>query len=209
MSPENLRVGIDFDNTIVCYDEIFHRVALEKALIPRDTPKNKESVRDYLRQVGKEDVWTEMQGYVYGARMSDVSAFPGALDCISGLREKGIHVVIISHKTRHPYKGEAYDLHAAAREWLEANGLAESGPLGISSKDVFLKETKKEKLLQIGFCGCTHFIDDLPEFLADPAFPPNAQKMLFSPTRTDRSSLGKDMMSFKSWREIAEFLLAL
>ena len=56
MSPENLRVGIDFDNTIVCYDEIFHRVALERELIPRDTPKNKESVRDYLRQVGKEPI---------------------------------------------------------------------------------------------------------------------------------------------------------
>ncbi|MFA5159622.1 MAG: haloacid dehalogenase-like hydrolase, partial [Candidatus Omnitrophota bacterium] len=186
----------------------FHQVALEKGLIPDDIPKNKESVRDYLRQTDKEDIWTEMQGYVYGARMFDVPAFPGALDCIARLRKNGIPVFIISHKTRYPYKGETYDLHASAREWLEANGLLESGPIGISFKDVFLKETKQEKLLQIGACGCTHFIDDLPEFLADPAFPKNTKKLLFSPTRKESPSLNKDVMSFKSWQEIAQFLLA-
>ncbi|MFH0986200.1 MAG: haloacid dehalogenase-like hydrolase [Candidatus Omnitrophota bacterium] len=203
MSPENLRVGIDFDNTIVCYDYIFHHVALERGWISSDTPKNKESVRDSLRQAGKEDVWTELQGYVYGARMSDVSAFPGALECIAKLRLRSIPVVIISHKTRYPYKGEAYDLHEAARKWLEEHGLG-----GLFAKDVFLKETKQEKLAQIGDSGCTHFIDDLPEFLAEPAFPKGTRKLLFSPARTDRTSSGSDVMSFKSWREIAEFLLA-
>jgi len=203
-----IRVGIDFDNTIVCYDEIFYRVALERGLIPSDTPKNKESVRDSLRQAGKEAIWTEMQGYVYGARMSDVAAFPGALDCIAKLRGKGIPVFIISHKTRYPYKGEAYDLHAAARGWFEANGFSESGSLGISSRDIFLKESKQEKLLQIGACGCTHFIDDLPEFLAEPNFPKNTLKLLFSHTRTEGSLLGQDMTAYKSWREIADFLLA-
>ena len=206
MSAKNLLVGIDFDNTIVCYDDIFHRVASERGLISGNTPMNKDSVRDYLRQAGKEDVWTEMQGYVYGARMSDVSAFPGVLDCIAKLRSHGIPVFIISHKTRHPYKGEAYDLHAAAREWLEAHCLFGS-TVGMSSTDVYLKETKQEKLMQISACGCTHFIDDLPEFLAEPAFPKNTQKMLFSPSRTDGYPLAKDMIPFKSWCEITEFLL--
>ena len=199
MSAKNFTIGIDFDNTIVCYDKIFHQVASERGLIPRDTPMNKESVRDYLRKTGKEEIWTEMQGYVYGARMSDVSAFPGALDCIARLREKSIPVFIISHKTRHPYKGKAYDLHVAAREWLKVNSI----PL----KDVFLMETKQEKLEQIGKCGCTHFIDDLAEFLAEPAFPPKTQKLLFSPTRPKEYSPGNDMMSFRSWYEIAEFFL--
>ena len=29
-------LGVDFDNTIVAYDSLFHRVALERGLIPAD-----------------------------------------------------------------------------------------------------------------------------------------------------------------------------
>ena len=75
-----MRIGVDFDNTIVCYDGLFHRVALEQGLIPASLPANKGGVRDYLRQIGREDDWTAMQGTVYGARMLEASAFPGVLD---------------------------------------------------------------------------------------------------------------------------------
>jgi len=44
-----VRIGIDFDNTIVSYDTLFHRVALERGLIPISVPANKISVREYLR----------------------------------------------------------------------------------------------------------------------------------------------------------------
>jgi hypothetical protein len=37
---------------------------------------------------------------------------------------------------------------------------------------VFLEPTKADKLTRIATLGCTHFIDDLPEFLSDPGFPP-------------------------------------
>ena len=43
-------VGIDFDNTIVCYDSLFYNIALEKGLIPSNISKSKNSVRDYLRK---------------------------------------------------------------------------------------------------------------------------------------------------------------
>ena len=45
-------IGLDFDNTIVSYDELFHRVALEGGLVPGDLPVRKEAVRDYLREAG-------------------------------------------------------------------------------------------------------------------------------------------------------------
>ena len=69
-----MRIGIDFDNTIVSYDALFHKVAREQGVVPPNTPANKLAVRDYLRQIGKEDLWTEMQGYVYGERMDEVRA---------------------------------------------------------------------------------------------------------------------------------------
>ena len=35
------KLGIDFDNTIVIYDELFYKVALERNLIPINFSKNK------------------------------------------------------------------------------------------------------------------------------------------------------------------------
>ena len=36
-----MKVGLDFDNTIVNYDNVFFKVALENNLIPRDIKKQK------------------------------------------------------------------------------------------------------------------------------------------------------------------------
>lgn len=176
-----LRVGVDFDNTIVCYDEVFHRVALERELIPASTPVNKQAVRDHLREIGREDDWTQMQGYVYGERMGDAQAFPGVLDFFSRMVSQQIPVCIISHKTRHPYKGPKYDLHASALGWLEQNGFFDPSQIGLARSDVYLELTLADKLARIGQAGCTHFIDDLPELLGEPAFPESVQRVLFDP----------------------------
>ena len=55
-------VGLDFDNTLVRYDNIFHALALEKGLIPRTLEKNKEIIRARLKEDNKEDEFTLMQG---------------------------------------------------------------------------------------------------------------------------------------------------
>ena len=57
-------IGLDFDNTIVSYDSLFHKVSVEQNLINEIFEVNKIKIRDYLRSVNKEDAWTEMQGYV-------------------------------------------------------------------------------------------------------------------------------------------------
>src|SRR5947209_15546726 len=126
-----MHLGVDFDNTIVCYDALFHKVARERNLIPPEVPINKSEVRNHLRRVGNEDAWTEMQGYVYGARMSEAAPYPGVLELIRSCRESGTRVSIISHKTRHPFLGEKYDLHAAALNWLELQGFFDPARLGL------------------------------------------------------------------------------
>lgn len=174
-------IGLDFDNTIVSYDELFHCVALESRLIPRDLPVRKEAVRDYLRKAGNEDIWTEMQGTVYGSRMGDARAFDGALDAIASLKAAGHRVLIVSHKTRYPFLGERHDLHAAARLWLEKQNFFDPEGLAFRETDVFFELTKEDKFARIAREACTHFVDDLPEILQHPLFPPNVTKLLFSP----------------------------
>src|SRR3990167_1375213 len=116
-----MRIGFDFDNTIVSYDTLFHKVAKEQGLIDDTIAVNKLAFRDYLRATDRENIWTEMQGYVYGARMVEAEAYPNALKTIKRLKQAGYTLAIVSHKTRHPYLGEKYDLHAAARSWIEKN----------------------------------------------------------------------------------------
>jgi len=176
-----MRLGVDFDNTIVGYDALFHRVAREWGCIPDDLPANKSEVRNHLRRVGQEDVWTRMQGVVYGARMAEAAPSPGVREFFLGCRRRGIPVFIISHKTRHPFVGEPHDLHAAALSWLERQGFFAGDEIGLPRERVFFELTKEAKLARIGECGCTHFVDDLPEFLAEAAFPACVQRVLFDP----------------------------
>ena len=199
-------VGIDFDNTIVCYDQLFHRVAVERGLIAPEVPVSKGKVRDHLRQSGREDVWTELQGYVYGARMPHAHPFPGVLQFFRRCKERGLTVCIISHKTRLPFQGPVYDLHQAAHAWLESQGFYDPSGIGLSPHQVYFEMTKQAKLERIAKVGCSHFIDDLPEFLAEPGFPAEVERILFDPNADHAAA--HHCYRVSSWTDIAETLMA-
>src|SRR5689334_1104441 len=114
-------IGLDFDNTIVRYDRLFHRLAVERSLLPVELPATKQAVRDHLRSIGREDDWTELQGIAYGPRIVDAEPWPGVLPFLWRCHQAGWRVVVVSHKTRHPYRGEKHDLHAAAHAFLKAH----------------------------------------------------------------------------------------
>lgn len=173
-------IGLDFDNTIARYDRLFHRLAVERGLAPRELPATKQAVRDHLRAAGREADWTELQGIAYGPRIADAEPFPGVVDFLRRRRASGVRVAVVSHKTRHPYRGERHDLHAAAHRFLESHGFY-AGDTGLSPDRVYLELTLAEKLARVGSIGCAAFVDDLPEVLAEPAFPPGVRKILFDP----------------------------
>ena len=189
-------IGVDFDNTLVSYDGLFHSLALERGLIGPDVGADKDSVRDHLRRAGREDAWTELQGYGYGPGMADAKPVPGALEFLKRWRARGVPVHVISHRTPKPYLGPAYDLHAAARAWLERHG--------VPRESVHLEPSKEAKLGRIAQLGCTHFIDDLPEFLEEPGFPAGVERILFDPA--GRAPERPGLRGARSWDEIEERL---
>lgn len=200
-----MRIGIDFDNTIVSYDALFHKVALELGVVPSGTAASKLAVRNYLRSVDQEIVWTEMQGYVYGARMDEAAGYPGAVDFIGGAVDAGHQVAIVSHKTKFPLRGPQHDLHAAARSWAERHLCVAGKPL-IPPAQVFFELTREEKLARIGALDCDVFIDDLPEiFLAD-AFPRATRRILFDPDAHHANAAIGPAAVCKSWAEIRSTL---
>lgn len=197
-----MRIGFDFDNTIVHYDAIFHKVALEQGVIDDSVAATKLAVRDYLRQVGKEDIWTEMQGYVYGERMLEAAAYPGVISAMQQFKQAGHVLAIMSHKTKYPYMGKKYDLHASARAWIKKHLIDEQG-LVVPEENIYFEVTKEDKLSRIDNFGCDIFIDDLPEILQAPTFPVQVKRFLFDPDKNHHSSHLSDLQVVSSWQSFA------
>ncbi|MFZ4731121.1 MAG: hypothetical protein ACOYK7_01115 [Pirellulales bacterium] len=193
-------IGVDFDNTIVCYDDVFGRLAVELGLVPPEAATSKTAIRDHLRAAGHEDRWTEFQGTVYGPRMMDAGLFPGVVGFLATCRAAAIPVAIVSHRTRFPYLGPRHDLHAAARDFLARHGFHDPTGIALPVDRVFFEETKEAKLGRIAALGCTTFIDDLPELLADPRFPAGVRRILFDPGTLHEPPPG--VASAASWADV-------
>jgi len=200
-----MRIGIDFDNTIVSYDELFHQVAREKNLIPADLPVNKVAVRNHLRSINQEDKWTLMQGEVYGLRMGEARAYDGMKDTIAAFKLTGHQVFIVSHKTKHPFMGPAYDLHQSARNWVDLNLVIGDTRL-FEPEAIFYELTKEEKIARVQALGCDLFIDDLPEILAMEGFAANMRKILFDP-EGQHESYSESFERVSAWQAIRQLVL--
>ncbi len=199
-------IGLDFDNTIVSYDSLFHKVALEQDVISHTIPVNKIAVRNHLRSINKEDKWTEMQGHVYGKRMNEAQAYAGAIEFIDRAKQLGHSLCIISHKTQYPFLGPQYDLHKAAIGWIDQHLVMNDKAL-FSKVDYFFELTKDDKVNRIASMGCDIYIDDLPEILLNPLFPADCTRVLFDPERHHATSIEGEIRVVNSWKQIEKELL--
>ena len=120
-------IGLDFDNTIVCYDQAIAILADELFDLPPNISRTKLGLRDYLRSENREPEWTAFQGELYGPGMKYAVAFQGAQSVMKQLKSLGHRLEVISHRSRYPYAGTQYDLHKSARAWIANNLLNETG----------------------------------------------------------------------------------
>ena len=192
-----MKIGIDFDNTIVCYNEAFFKAALKRHLIPTTIHPSKKAIRDYLRSMGKEKEWTLLQGYVYGSQMNLATPYSGVTTFFQRCQALKISPIIISHKTKHPYLGPSYNLHEAAKQWLANQPFKPTA--------AYFELTLGKKLHRISQLKCDYFIDDLLELLTEKSFPPRIKKVLFDPD--DCHSSPPNLIHCSSWEAICQALL--
>ncbi len=190
-------IGLDFDNTIVCYDKAIARLAEELFDLPTDLPRTKLALRDFLRQTNRESEWTGFQGALYGPGMVYAEPFDQALETMQALKDMGHSLSVVSHRSLRPYAGPAYDLHAAARAWVEQR-LVNSGL--IENEMVQFHETREQKINAIINLGCKVFLDDLPEVLEDECFPSTCWPILFDPASSHAQSKSQRVTH---WGEVA------
>lgn len=192
-------IGIDFDNTIACYDRAFHSVAAAQGLVASSPVLSKRELKQYLCQFHGEECWTRLQGQVYGPEIRQATPFPGVLDFVNRAIARGWTLAVISHKTRQPVLGEAWDLHAFAYKWLKDHGFLQAG---LSSDKVFFEETRAAKLARIAQCNCDIFIDDLPEVMLEANFPTQVERWLFYP-----QTISGPWRQFEHWHMAAQWLV--
>jgi hypothetical protein len=205
-SNERCRIGIDFDNTIISYQQAFLAAAKDNDLLPKSFAGTKQAVRDQVRLLPDgEQEWMRLQGAVYGKGISDATLIDGVADFINRCRGAGASVFIVSHKTEYGhFDTSRVSLRQAALGWMEQQGFFHKQGYGLAVDNVYFENTRAEKLARIAALGCTHFIDDLEEVLDDPGFPSGVRRILFA----DGLPLAKPL-SYSvcvNWRQIAELV---
>ena len=200
-------IGIDFDNTLVTYEQVFRDVAIARGLIGPDFAGTKQEIRDHIRLLPDGDLaWQRLQGFVYGKGIANAQIFQGADGFLRRARAEGAPVVVVSHKTEYGhYDPDRVNLRESARAWMRTNGFFASSGFGIPAENVFFEGSRAEKLERIARLGCSCFIDDLEEVLGDPDFPVGISRILFSQSKPVRAA---PYTVCTSWRQIEEHVFA-
>lgn len=199
-------VGVDFDNTIIDYDDVFFRRAVDAGLMDDGATISKRRVRDRIRSLPDgESTWRSLQAYAYTTGIDGARLIDGVEDFFAACRRTNVPVYIVSHKTRFPPVAfEQIDLRRSALDWMQARGFFDREALGLSLDRVFFESTREEKISRIKALDCTHFIDDLEEVLRDDGFPSGIRKILYSPEARPGD---EDILVADNWRTIHEHLL--
>lgn len=195
-----LRVGIDFDNTIVNYEGVFHKAAVDAGWMPKDIGTSKQAVKSYFIDRNEEPRWTELQGLVYGKAIEFAKPFEGLLKALLEMQTDNMLLFIVSHKTRYPIIGDKLDFHEAAKTWLAENGIEQH------MSQIYFCPEKDEKVQQIADLQLDWFIDDLPSILEHQLFPENTKGMLFDPDGHHQTKHNAGHISVQRWTEIPSVL---
>ncbi len=177
-----MRIGIDFDNTIIGYDDVFLAAARDWGLIDAAFRGRKQAIRDAIRLLPDGELaWQRLQGHVYGQGVGGASMFDGVAGFMRRCRQERCQVLIVSHKTEYGHHDpNRVNLREAALGWMRTFGIIGDGEFSIPVEQIFFENTRGDKLSRISALGCSHFIDDLEEVLTDPAFPMGVTRLLFS-----------------------------
>ena len=176
-----LRIGIDFDNTIITYDDVFCAAAKAEGLIGADFAGSKQAVRDAIRLLPDGELtWQRLQGQVYGKGITGAKMVAGVESFLRRAKAEGCAIVVVSHKTEYGhFDPDRVNLRSAALDWMKGQGLFD-GHHAIALSNVYFESTRAAKLARIAALSLSHFIDDLEEVLTDPGFPPGVERILFA-----------------------------
>jgi hypothetical protein len=192
-----MRIGFDFDNTIVDYSSVFTQIANDLGLKYENNPKN--SIKYYFEaEMNNPSSWKEVQLEVYCKLINNIKPSDKLSDLISWLIEFNHDFFIVSHKTQTiKTHSSISDLRDPAIKWIENN-------LPYFNKErIFFESSVIEKVRKIKSLSLDFFVDDLLTILKHHQFPKETKKILLNNTTL------KDKKIYKasSWDEVKKIIL--
>jgi hypothetical protein len=199
-----MRIGIDLDNTLICYDDAFAVCGRELCLVPDDWSGTKNQMKRHLalNSAGDQN-WQRLQGQVYGRGISFAKLFPGVFRFLWRCKFFGATVEIVSHKTKFGHKDEqAIPLREAAKNFLLDAGILSKDQEPLVGELRFCT-TREEKLDYLSRKRFDWVIDDLPGIVCSEKLPDVTQGLGFDPDGTTDFS---NAIRVSSWGEIDEII---
>jgi hypothetical protein len=200
-----VRIGLDFDNTLIDYDAAFVAEAIRQGVIAPGQASTKTEVKQAVigsgaagTVAGDETAWMRLQGQVYGRGIGDGRLIDGVARFLETAISHLATVFIVSHKTQLGHFDESRtDLREAARGWMWSQGFFDR--LGLAEDRVFFAETLDEKVGRIASLDLDVYIDDLPKVLAHPDWPSATRRIHYLP---QPGSSPEGVTVCRTWSEI-------
>ena len=191
-------IHVDLDNTIAIYGSAIKRVCAEKSFYYPENLITKKEISDYFKINGKNDVWTQIQGFCYGEYMKYADPAEDSFQILKQLKLLGFKLSLVSHKTKYPASGLSINLQDCAYKWLEKNFH------GLFDERLFFP-TKDEKVEYIQACNPSFLIDDLSEILEKVKLP-KIQSILI---HADTEGVSQSFVKCKNWRTAYKHILGV
>ena len=200
-----MRIGVDLDNTLICYNRAFLSAAQQSGLVPSGWEGSKREIRKYLREKeGGEIAWQSLQGKVYGRQLHHAQLFPGAERFLWRCKQLGLEVEVVSHKTEYGHvDGQKIPLREVALKFLEQSGIYSTDGATLLHGIQFCS-TREEKIRCIAIKNFDWFIDDLEEIFESKEFPEDTKQILFVEDNVLRSTVTAQA---NRWEEIESMIL--
>ena len=198
-----LKIGIDFDNTIISYRQLFHELAAAQGWLPPVSNPSavltKEEVKAHLlKQDGNDLRWQSLQAKAYGPDILRAAPFDGFREFLKNAALQGHEISIVSQKSVTSH----YDPSVRLREWA-LRWLAEQKIDGIAADKIYFEATREEKLARIRALKLDLFIDDLLEVLDHSDFPVATTSVWFT-QESSGESLSRQL-TCANWPEVLRF----
>ncbi len=199
-----LKIGVDFDNTIISYHRLFHELAAENGWVPAapaaSATLSKEEVKGLLvAQDGNDLRWQSLQAKAYGAEILRAPPFEGFREFLKNAAEQGHEISIVSQKS----VASHYDPSVLLREWA-LKWLADQKIVGIAPDRIYFEATREDKIARIKALELDLFVDDLPEVLEHPGFPATTTAVWF--TQAPLQGAPARFPVCVNWHEVLRFV---
>lgn len=191
-----MKIAIDLDNTIICYDGAFLPSAIKAGLDVPSGTASKMEIKRLAFEVGGNLLWTKIQAIAYTEEIAKCPGFPHFKSFLTRALNESVEMVIISHKSAAAYNGNS-DLRSPATKWLKDQEI---------NLPCYFAETRDEKIGRINVFEPDYVIDDLPAIGIHPNLKQTAGFILFDPNNDNSTWCGPTRA--QTWKEVEEVCLS-